>query len=305
MLRVASLFALAAGVSHTFPRFARQYSRVEVFATGCRSLRTTCFLAITPLARRAAASLSRLSQTISVRAPLDPGNARPKPTLYLYWYWPGCISPPGQKNPISYTWSCVNSTSALVNYHEGSTCAGPVVHAAPLSVDSHCAGSASGGSSQTICAFGDYHPSQDTVNVNIFANSKNACPVNPGLRPSAFVELEYEHCFSDSTSSYWYACSPTDVTGVSFESADCSGTPHPTPVIPLGCFANASNPSGAPQFTTCPRHDSKSGAAQLRGAAAVTPASPSLHVRALAAAVDAAVVLEVARARELVAAARM
>ena len=214
----------------------------------------------------------------------------------------GCISPPGQTNPISFTWSCVNSTSAMVNYHEGSTCSGPIVHAAPLTIDTQCSASASGGSSHTMCAFGDYHPSPDTINVNVFTNAKNTCPVSPGLRPSGIVEFQYEHCFADSTSSYWYTCTPTAVTGVAFESKDCSGTPqHLTQVAPLGCFANASNPTGAPQFTACPNRRSAGTvgvvAAQLRGATLISV--PRVH--GLSASMDDAIATQTERARELVA----
>lgn len=215
----------------------------------------------------------------------------------------GCLSPAGQKNPISFTWACVNSTSALVNYHEGSACAGPVVHSAPISVDSHCAAGSSEGSSQAICAFGDYHPSPDTINVNVFLNEKNSCPISPRIPPSGIVEFEFERCFTDGTSSYWYGCSPTAMTGVAFDSVDCSGTPHPSPLIPLGCFANATDHSGSPQFTICPgRVAATVEAAKLRGAK-VVPAPTVL--RALSVAVDDAVAVETARASALVAAARV
>jgi hypothetical protein len=198
-----------------------------------------------------------------------------------------------------------------VNYHEGNACFGPVVHVAPLPIDTHCAASTGGGSSQTTCAFGDYHPSPAAINVNVFSNLKNVCPIDPAERPNGVVEFLYEHCFSDGAQSYWYSCSPTAVTGVSFASADCSGTPHPKPVIPLGCYANASDPSGSPQFTLCPRGDAKAAvpltkaSAQLRGVPARALEAQSLRAVPVPAALEAALAVETARALEILAARRV
>ena len=208
---------------------------------------------------------------------------------------PGCISPPNQAKPISFRFSCANSSSANVDYFSGSECMGAVVHTAHLPIDTTCTAESGGASSQSTCTFGEYRPSPTAINVNVFTNAQNKCPVAPGEHATGIVEIAYHQCITfGTTSSYWYGCSSIDVTGESFTSADCSGAPHDAPVIPLGCYANTTNPAGIPQFTTCPQHAAAVPAKQLRAVRTTVSSAPA--VQFANAAINAAVAAETARA---------
>lgn len=219
----------------------------------------------------------------------------------------GCISPPGQTNPISFHFVCANSSTANIVYFQGSTCAGQSVHTAELPIDTHCESSPDGlHSSQSVCMFGDYHPSAAAISVDFFSNAHNLCPISPGQAVTGIVSLGYHQCLSapgGAKGSYWYSCTAKDVVGESFSSPDCSGSSNAQPVLPLGCYANTSNIEGVPQFTMCPQHAvvaATPAKASVLRKAPVAPAMPLVMARM--AALDAALSAATARARAVIAA---
>ena len=171
----------------------------------------------------------------------------------------------------------------------------------PCSPHARSQGSSDGKSTfESVCTAGTYKPSAANINTFFYADA-HACPIADPLLYSGVVAVpKLCHAAEDPATkvSYLYGCDTANVTATPYSTRSCTGKPSgpPFPIGELGC-ALPSGDKATASYTACGATPSAAGAS-----AAVTRGWELSSIDTDA--VSDAVAAGVARAAELIAAAR-